>query len=49
MGKEVFIESIPAGTVLPLVVARVNVGQAASGGTGDKNTLTTATEIVALT
>tara|TARA_R100000781_G_scaffold63701_3_gene40341 strand:+ start:208 stop:1137 length:930 start_codon:yes stop_codon:yes gene_type:complete len=49
MGEEIFIESIPAGTVLPIAVARVNVGQAASGGTGDKNTLTTATEIVALT
>tara|TARA_R100001443_G_C3351928_1_gene177049 strand:+ start:919 stop:1845 length:927 start_codon:yes stop_codon:yes gene_type:complete len=49
MGKEVFIESVPAGTVLPLVVARVNVGEAAAGGNGNKNTLTSATEIVALT
>ena len=49
MGKEVFIESVPAGTVLPLVVARVNLGEAPAGGNGNKNTLTSATEIVALT
>jgi len=49
MGEEIFIESVPAGTVLPIAVARVNVGAAAAGGNGNKNTQTTATEIVALT
>jgi len=48
-GEEIFIESVPAGTVLPITVARVNVGAAAAGGNGNKNTQTTATEIVALT
>ena len=49
MGDELFIESIPVGTVLPLTVARVNVGAAPVAGNGFTNTLTSATEIVALT
>tara|TARA_R110002167_G_scaffold70437_1_gene198510 strand:+ start:2688 stop:3641 length:954 start_codon:yes stop_codon:yes gene_type:complete len=49
MGEEIFIESIPAGTILPIAVARVNVGVAAAAGNGFKQTLTSATEIVALT
>jgi len=49
MGDELFIESVPVGTVLPVVVVRVNVGAAAAAGNGNTNTLTTATEIVALT
>jgi hypothetical protein len=49
MGEEIFLEGIPAGTVLPLAIARVNVGEAAAAGNGNNNTLTTATLMVALT
>ena len=49
MGDELFIENVQDGTVLPVVVARVNVGAAAAVGNGNTNTLTSATEIVALT
>ena len=48
-GEEVFIEDVPAGAVLPLAVARVNVGAAAAAGNGYEKTLTSATKMVAFT
>ena len=44
-GDLVFIESVPAGDIIPVMVQKVLVGAAASGGS--PNTLTTAGELIA--
>jgi len=44
-GDLVFIESIPAGDIIPVMVQKVLVGAAATGGT--PNTLTTTGEMIA--
>ena len=41
-GDFVFFEDVPIGTILPVVVCRVNVGSAPTAGNGQTNTLTTA-------
>lgn len=49
-GDDVFFEDVQPGTVLPVVVSKVNIGSAAGAGNGNNNTLTTATgRYVALT
>ena len=49
-GDLVFFEDVQPGTVLPVVVSKVNIGSAAGAGNGNNNTLTTATgRYVALT
>ena len=42
-GDDVFFEDVQPGTVLPVVVSKVNIGSAAGAGNGNNNTLTTAT------
>ena len=44
-GDLVFIESVPAGDIIPVMVQKVLVGAGATGGT--PNTLTTAGELIA--
>ena len=42
-GDDVFFEDVQPGTILPVVVSKVNIGSAAGAGNGNNNTLTTAT------
>ena len=42
-GDNVFFEGVQPGTMLPVVISKVNTGSAAGAGNGNINTLTTAT------
>ena len=42
-GDLVFFEGVQPGTMLPVVISKVNIGSAAGAGNGNINTLTTAT------